>query len=285
MGDGQWSTGHVSPGVPEFQPVLDVVEPVRQRRLTVLLRLLLLLPHFVVLFFLSVVAVVMVVVGWFSALVLGRLPEPVFRFLAGRLGYQTRVLANEMLLVDRYPPFSFRPPGDYPVRVEVRPTELNRLAVLFRLLLMIPALVVQALAVTGWFSLSFVWWLVTLILGRMPKPLFEATAATLRYQMRFEAYASMLTPAYPKGLFGDDGLLVVPYGTGSSTRPLIMSRAGGMFVVLFLVLGLASSVTWSTTSYDDEPSDTYRLHKEPAGNGGRDPGRPGASPPHDVDST
>ncbi|MGW1467071.1 DUF4389 domain-containing protein [Streptomyces sp. NPDC002308] len=261
MADGQWSPGHVSPEVPEFQPVLDIVEPVRQRRLTVLLRFLLLLPHFVVLFFLSIAAAVMVVVGWFSALVLGRLPQPVFRFLAGRLGYQTRVLANEMLLVDRYPPFSFSPPGDYPVRVEVRPTELNRLAVLFRLLLMIPALVVQSLAVTGWFALGFLWWLVTLILGRMPKPLFEATAATLRYQMRFDAYASMLTPAYPKGLFGDDGLQVVPYGTGSATRPLVMSRAGGMFVVLFLVAGLASSITWSTAPNGDEPSDTYRLHR------------------------
>ncbi|WP_328723424.1 DUF4389 domain-containing protein [Streptomyces sp. NBC_00247] len=261
MADGRWSPGHVSPEVAEFQPALDVVEPARQRRLTVLLRFLLLLPHFVVLFFLCVVAAVMVVVGWFSALVLGRLPDPVFRFLAGRLGYQTRVLANEMLLVDRYPPFSFRAPGDYPVRVEVRPTGLNRLAVLFRLLLMIPALVVQALAVTGWFTLSFVWWLVTLILGRMPKPLFEATAATLRHQMRFEAYVSMLTPAYPKGLFGDDGLEAVPYGNGSATRPLIMSRAGGTFVVLFLVLGLASSVTWSTVPHDDEPPGTYRLHR------------------------
>lgn len=260
MADGQWSQGHSSPEVREFQPVLDIVEPTRQRRLTVLLRLLLLLPHFVVLFFLSVVATVMVVVGWFSALVLGRLPDPVFRFLAGWLGYHMRVLANEMLLVDRYPPFSFSPPPDYPVRVEVRPTELNRFAVFFRLLLMIPALVVQALAVTGWFALSFVWWLITLVLGRMPRPLFEATAATLRYQMRFDAYASMLTPAYPKGLFGDDDLSVVPYGTGSSTRPLIMSRAGGLLVVLFLVLGLASSVTWSTAPSGDDHRGRFRWH-------------------------
>ncbi|MEV5682657.1 MULTISPECIES: DUF4389 domain-containing protein [unclassified Streptomyces] len=255
MADGQWSPGRVAGDADEFQPVVDIVEPSRQRRLTVLLRLLLLIPQFIVLFFLYIAAVVTVIVGWFAALVLGRLPQPVFRFLSGYLGYHVRVSASEMLLIDRYPPFALTPPPDYPVRTEVRATDLNRLAVLFRLFLMIPAAIVQSLAVTGWFVLGFLWWLITLVLGRMPRPLFEATAATLRYQTRFYAYAMMLTPAYPKGLFGDDDLSVLRARTRSGTEPLVMGGAGKALVVLFLVLGLLGGIGSSTTTWSDDGDD------------------------------
>ncbi|MFE6772925.1 DUF4389 domain-containing protein [Streptomyces griseus] len=258
MAEGQWSPGRKEMDAEEFRPVLDIVEPARQRRLTVLLRLLLLIPHFIVLFVLHIAAFFTVIVGWFAALVLGRLPDPVFRFLAGVLGYDMRVSASDMLLIDRYPPFALTPPADYPAQIEVRPTPLNRLAVLFRVFLMIPAAIVQSLAVYGWWALAFVWWLITLCLGRMPRPLFEATAATLRYRMRFSAYVMMLTPAYPKGLFGDDGdLAVAREPARSATRPLVLSSAAKWLVVLFLVLGLAGNVTTSvTTSTTDDTSDT-----------------------------
>jgi Domain of unknown function (DUF4389) len=48
-----------------------------------------------------------------------------------------------------------------------------------------------------------------LILGRMPQPVFEATAAVVRYTMRAQAYFMMLTSAYPKWLFGGRALLIV----------------------------------------------------------------------------
>ncbi|MFD3414183.1 DUF4389 domain-containing protein [Streptomyces cyaneofuscatus] len=261
MADGRWSPGRKETDADEFRPVLDIVEPGRQRRLTVFFRLLLLIPHFIVLFFLHIAAVLTVIVGWFAALVLGRLPDPVFRFLAQFLGYDMRVSASQMLLIDRYPPFALTPPPDYPVQIDVRPTALNRLAVLFRIFLMIPAAIVQSLAVYGWWALCFVWWVITLVLGRMPRPLFEATAATLRYRMRFSAYALMLTPAYPKGLFGDDDLAMAPGHSRSATRPLVMSSAGKWLVVLFLVLGLAGNVTTSvttTTTSDDTTELTGR---------------------------
>ncbi|MFJ1592787.1 DUF4389 domain-containing protein [Kitasatospora albolonga] len=264
MADGRWSPGRKEADADEFRPVLDIVEPGRQRRLTVLVRLLLLIPHFIVLFFLHIAAFFTVIAGWFAALVLGRLPDPVFRFLAGFLGYDMRVSASEMLLIDRYPPFALTPPPDYPVQIDVRPTGLNRLAVLFRIFLMIPAAVVQSLAVYGWWALSFVWWLITLVLGRMPRPLFEATAATLRYRMRFSAYVMMLTPAYPKGLFGDDDLPVPREHPRSATRPLVMSSAAKWLVVLFLVLGLAGHVTTSvTTTTTSDNDDTVRVSGRP----------------------
>ncbi|WP_405896348.1 DUF4389 domain-containing protein [Streptomyces sp. NBC_00727] len=253
MTDAQWSPGPRAGDTGEFRPELDVVEPARQRRLTVFFRLLLLIPHAVVLFFLEIAAFFTLVFGWFAALALGRLPGPVYRFLAQVLAYRTRVAASAMLLADSYPPFTLSQPPHYPVRIDVRPTRLNRLAVFFRLILVIPAAIVQGLVTCGWSALAILWWLITLILGRVPRPLFEATAATLRYETRVSAYFSLLSPAYPKGLFGEDALSVPQGQPRSATRPLVMSTGGKALVVLFLVLGLIGSVTTSVTrsSSDD----------------------------------
>ncbi|MFJ9770742.1 DUF4389 domain-containing protein [Kitasatospora sp. NPDC101157] len=223
----------------EWLPVLDMPAAGPQSRWTVLLRFLLLIPQFVVVWLLSVVAFFVTVIGWFGALVLGRLPAFVADYLTAYLPYDTRVTAYLMLTVDRYPPFRFRAP-EYPVQVELRPGELNRLAVLFRIILVIPASIVQGLVYAGWWLVSFIIWLVVLILGRMPQALYEATTAIVRYRMR---YLVMLTSAYPKRLFGEE-----PGSEPervSATRPLVLSGAGRGLVVLFLLLG---AVSWATSS-------------------------------------
>ncbi|MEO7195859.1 MAG: DUF4389 domain-containing protein [Pseudonocardiaceae bacterium] len=117
----------------------------------------------------------------------------------------------------------------------VAPGRLNRLAVLFRLLLMIPAAIISTVLIYGWAVCAFVCWLVVLILGRMPRPLGEATAAVLRYSMRFQAYYWMLTSAYSKRLFGDKAS-AVGYGGPAplSTRPLVLSRGGRGLLIVFL---------------------------------------------------
>ncbi|WP_167161142.1 DUF4389 domain-containing protein [Streptomyces sp. MBT27] len=227
----------------EWLPVLDIPAPGRQRRWTVLLRWLLLLPQFVVVVFLGVAAFFVTIAGWFAALFTGRLPDGMFRFLSSVLAYSTRVDASAMLLVDSYPPFALSAPT-YPVQIEVRPTPLNRAAVFFRLILMIPAMIVSSLLQSGWYAMCWVLWLITLVLGRLPAPLYAATAAVTRYTMRFNAYASLLSPAYPKRLFGDEPAAADEVHSG--TRPLILDTAAKVLVVLFLLLGLAGHITNAT---------------------------------------
>ncbi|PYC75800.1 DUF4389 domain-containing protein [Streptomyces tateyamensis] len=234
-GTGSWTVPEPV-GPPEFLPVLDVPAHGRQRRWTVLLRWLILIPHYIVLWVLGIGAFFAVVVGWFAALFLGRLPAPIARYLIGFVGYDTRLMVSQALLVDQYPPFSLRQPRDYPVRIELRPGRLNRLAVFFRLLLMIPAAIISGLAAAGWAVLAVFLWLWTLVTARLPRPAFEATAAMVRYRMRFTAYALMLTSAYPKGLFGEER---GNEPRESATRPLVLSGAGKGLLVAYLVLGLA----------------------------------------------
>ncbi|MFG2958280.1 DUF4389 domain-containing protein [Streptomyces sp. NPDC048291] len=233
---------------PEWRPALDIPAPARQRRWTVLLRWPLLVPQYVVLLFLGIAAFFVTVAGWFAALVLGRLPDPIASFLGRYLAYETRVAAGSMLLVDRYPPFALTAP-DFPVQIELRPATLNRLAVLFRLILMIPAAIVANLAAAGWFAVCWIFWIIGIVLGRLPAPVFGATAAVARYRMRFGAYISMLTPVYPKGLLGDSP--AAGEQVRSATRPLVLDTAAKVLVWVFLVLGLITQVASRSTGDHD----------------------------------
>lgn len=222
-------------------PELEIDGPGPQRRLTVAFRALLLIPQFVVLVFLGIAANAVVFVSWFAALVLGRLPGFAESFLGAYLGYTVRVNAYLYLLVDRYPPFAMHA-GDYPVRIELHPTSLNRLAVLFRIILMIPAYVVTAVLGAGWAVCAFFLWLSVLIVGRTPAPVFGATAALLRYGTRFQAYLMMLTSAYPRGVFGEPSAaqpsMVDGEGVPRGTRPLVLTQGARVLLIVFIVLGV-----------------------------------------------
>ena len=81
---------------------------------------------------------------------------------------------------------------------------LNRAAVFFRYFLALPARILASLLTWGACTLvGFAAWLVTLVAGRLPLALHGAFCALLRFQARKNGYWSMLTPAYPSGLYGD----------------------------------------------------------------------------------
>ena len=237
-------------------PALLIERVQRRGRLSVAFRLLLVLPQAIALYVLSLVGAVVVVLGWFAALALGRLPEPFARYLCHVTRYATRVNAYLFLLTDRYPPFRLSA-EDYPVRVALAPDRLNRLAVLFRLVLVIPASILSSLVATGWLAAAFIIWLVVLVIGRVPSALFDATTAVLRYSMRNTAYGWLVTAAYPWGLFGDRPVLtgspMPPAPPGAATDPgpaaglaaprqppglLVLSTGAKLLVALFLVLGV-----------------------------------------------
>jgi hypothetical protein len=249
-------------GQEELAPVLVAFAgPAPQSRLTVLIRLLMVIPHLVVLWALAIAAYVVVIIGWFGALFTGRLPDFAADFLAGFVRWQTRVLGYAILLTDVYPPFTLED-VDYPIRVAVRPGRLNRLAVLFRFFLLIPAWIVESVVSYGAFTLvQLVSWLIVLISGRMPDSLYQALAAALRYQARVVGFAFMLTSAYPSGLYGDlvpaapawpqpgfgtfgaqPGYGAPAAGTGPETSMaswwLVLSSGAKNLVTTFIVLGV-----------------------------------------------
>ena len=197
----------VSPSAPPVPRAGDEIlmafaGPARQRRVTVLFRLLLAIPQVIVLYALSIAAEVVAIAGWFAALFTGRLPAMLAGFLTDWLRWSARVVSYLALLTDRYPPFELAD-ADYPVRVSVAPGQLNRLTVLFRIILAFPVAVLVAVLAYGSAVIGFVAWLIVLITGTMPVPLYQAIAAVTRYGIRYYGYFFLLSGAYPGGLFGD----------------------------------------------------------------------------------
>jgi Domain of unknown function (DUF4389) len=247
------SAYYASPGSPaaatvqeELAPVLVAFAgPAPQSRLTVLIRALMVIPHIVVLWALAIAAYVVVIIGWFGALFTGRLPGFAAEFLTGFVRWQARVFGYAILLTDVYPPFTLED-ADYPIRVAVRPGRLNRLAVLFRFFLLIPAWIVASVVSYGAFTLvQFVSWLIVLITGQMPDALYQALAAALRYQLRVSGFTFMLTTAYPSGLYGDQvvawpqpGYGQPPVVTGFGSWWLVLSSKARTLVTAFIVLGV-----------------------------------------------
>jgi hypothetical protein len=193
------------PSAPPASPapvLVSIADRQPQSRGTVLIRLILAIPHLVVLWALSIAAVVVAFIGWWGALFTGQLPAFAATFLTGVLQWQARVYGYVYLLTDVYPPFTLGD-ADYPVRTAVLPGKLNRLAVLFRFILVIPAFVVQWALSYGTLIISFFIWVITLITGSVPEPAHQALSASVRFQIRVYGYEYMLTSTYPWGLFGD----------------------------------------------------------------------------------
>jgi hypothetical protein len=225
---------------PPLPVLVSVAPPARQRRVTVAFRAILAIPHLVVLYVLGLVASIMAVIGWFAALFTGSIPVFSATFLAGYLRWYFRVVAYVLLLTDVYPPFTLDE-SEYPVRFAIQPGRLNRLAVFFRLVLLIPAAVVAFLLSYGIATIVlFVTWLIALITGRLPVSLHLALAAVLRFQVRYFGYGYLLTATYPtSGLFGD-ATGALGFGAEQLPDPWRLPLTGGAkrLLALFLALGL-----------------------------------------------
>jgi hypothetical protein len=172
-------------------------EPLRRRRLAVLLRSFLYLPQLVAVSAWTLLLVPVVPVSWLAALFAGSLQSRLHRLLAAYVRYVGQTAAWFDLLSGRYP---------NPLRTQVHPFAIDipeprsqaRLATFFRLPLALPALVLSSVfgvilllqAVAAWFA--------ALGLGRTTAGLQELGTFCLRYQLETLAYLLLLTPAYPR---------------------------------------------------------------------------------------
>lgn len=149
--------------------------------------------------------------GWFAALVTGRMPRGFRNGAAWGIGYGAQVGAYLFVLSDRYPNsdpaatgiVGVQPPR--PVRLRIDDDRRrSRVTVFFRLLLFVPHyvwLVLWGVAVAVAVLLS---WFATLALGRSPAPLHRFVSAYLRYQTHAFAFASLIGNPFP-GFVGRPG--------------------------------------------------------------------------------
>jgi Domain of unknown function (DUF4389) len=172
-------------------------EPLRRRRLAVLLRAVLYVPQALVLTAWTVVAAVFVAIAWLALLVEGRLPAWLHRYIAAYVRYTGQVTAWFYLLSGRYPDPMHTQTHPFAIDVPERPRQ-PRLVTLLRAVLAIPALllatalrvVLTLAAIPAWFA--------GVALGRTTAGLQELGTFCLRYELEAVAYTLLLTPRYPR---------------------------------------------------------------------------------------
>ncbi len=206
--------------------------PTKQRRLTVAFRIILAVPQLFVLWALTVALFVLGVISWFAALFTGAVPDGLAEFMRSVVIYNGRVSGYLALLTDRYPPFTLAL-VPYPIYIEIYSSRLNRLAVFFRIILVIPAYLLISLMGVGLEILFIITWVIVLVAGQMPDVIYRAIASITRYQMRLGAYFFMLTSTYPFGLFGDSDIAPDQY-----RRPLILPTGSIVIISICIAIGV-----------------------------------------------
>ena len=176
---------------------LVVDDDLRRNRLTVFFRLLLAIPQAIWLQIWGIAFFVTLLIAWLAALVTGRVPAGLHDFNARYVRATTHLYAYVLLLADPWPPFGGAP-GSYPVDLRVDPAQKqNRLTVLFRLLLAIPAFLLSYVFQNVSSLLAFLSWFYILFTGRMHEGMRNLGAWLLRYEMQTYGYAVLLTGRYP----------------------------------------------------------------------------------------
>jgi hypothetical protein len=172
-------------------------DDLKRSRVKVFARWILVWPHLIWLTLYSLVAIPMALANWIVTLIKGRPPERIHRWLVRFLRYSTYVYSYLYVFANPYPPFHGEP-GSYPIDIEVAPAEpQRRLVTGFRIILVIPALILnwvfsQVVQIVGILA-----WLVALVLGRTPRGMENLGLYCLRYQAQTWGYLLILTDRYP----------------------------------------------------------------------------------------
>ena len=184
--------------VRESDPIrLQVGEDSRRSRLTVFLRLILALPHILWLILWGIVVFFAAIANWLATLVRGQSPDGLHNFLAAYVRYQTHVYAYLFLIAEPFPGFLGRP-GSYPVEASIAPPQpQNPWKVAFRLILGIPALMLDSAYGSLLFAVAVLGWFASLATGSMPLGMRNAGALGLRYAAQAHGYLLLLCEAYP----------------------------------------------------------------------------------------
>jgi hypothetical protein len=189
--------GQLEPPDPEGRPQVVSTDDLRRSRLSVFFRLLLAFPHIFWLLLWTVLALLAAFANWFVTLVMGRPARPLARFLCAYIRYSAHVTAFLYVIGNPFPGF-VGAPGSYPVDVRIDPPgRQNRWITGFKLVLVIPALLLSS--ALGWVIAvaAMLVWFSSLVRGRAPSGLQSTGVYVIGYSAQVNAYLFLLTDRYP----------------------------------------------------------------------------------------
>lgn len=176
---------------------VDYKEPLS--RLSTFFRLILVIPQMIVLYVIELIAFVLTVIAWFVIIFTGQYPRGMFDFVTQLYRWYMNVFAYIFLLRDEYPPFSGAD-GKYAVKLEIDYPEqgLSRVTTFFRLILVIPQMIVVSVLNLLAEVLAFIAWFAILFTGKYPRGIFDLVVGIQRWMVRVVVYGFLvMTDRYP----------------------------------------------------------------------------------------
>jgi hypothetical protein len=194
----------MEPGIPGYPATLAFDPPDHVANWRPLVNWILAIPHYLILYGLRILSQAVAVISWFVILFTGSLPEGLAGIEMLYMRYELRTSTFAAFLREEYPPFAFATTandgGEDPrIRVDFVPqlTERNRLTVAFRIILVIPqviVLIVLAIAATVVVLIAL---FAVLFTGRWPDGMRSFVLGVYRWYLRVQDYFLLLTDEYP----------------------------------------------------------------------------------------
>jgi hypothetical protein len=168
-------------------------------RWTTFFRIILAIPWIIVLYVYLILVTFTHLFAWVAVVILGRYPEWLYNFNAGVLRYTIRFYAWAYLQTDAWPSFGIGEEPDYPIRVNIAPRaeRQSRLKAFFRIILILPMLIVSYAVNYIHLFTALLAWLTIVFRGYLPEGLNSTLTFVNGFYARVIGYYALLTDDYP----------------------------------------------------------------------------------------
>ena len=174
-------------------------EATDRNRLTVFFRWIVMIPWFFVAFFYGIAAYLATIVAWFALVFTGNYPPGLYEFNAGFLRFAARINGFAYLLTDEWPPFGGDEDPNYPIRLLVEPpkAEYSRAKAFFRLILLIPVIILLYVMNFILGIVGLIAWFVILFTGELSEGLYRPLRIASAYTAKALGYYMLMTEDFP----------------------------------------------------------------------------------------
>jgi Domain of unknown function (DUF4389) len=168
-------------------------------RWTTFFRIILIIPWLIVAYVYLIVVMFTHLFAWVAVVILGRYPQWLYKFNSGVVRYLIRFYAYAYLQTDAWPPFGISDDPSYPIRVNIAPAaeRQSRLKAFFRIILILPMLVVSYAINFIHNGAAIVAWLTIVFRGYLPEGVNDALTFVNSFYARVFGYYALLTDDYP----------------------------------------------------------------------------------------
>jgi Domain of unknown function (DUF4389) len=168
-------------------------------RWTTFFRIILAIPWLIVAYVYLIAVFFTHIFAWVAVVILGRYPQWLYKFNSGVVRYLVRFYAWAYLQTDVWPPFGIADDPSYPIRVNIAPAaeRQSRLKAFFRLILVLPMLIVSYAVNYIHLGAAIVAWLTIVFRGYLPEGINSVLTFVNSFYARVFGYYAILTDDYP----------------------------------------------------------------------------------------